>query len=81
MIDSKPPVLGPVPKDVDLDCDGGNIPPAITVNATDNCDTDVEVVLTETETPGLCDGAYTITHSGPLRIIVAIHRPNNRSSQ
>ncbi|MEZ5029810.1 MAG: SprB repeat-containing protein [Saprospiraceae bacterium] len=61
--DTKPPVFGPVPKDITLDCDGGPVPPANTVTATDNCDADVTVNLVEIETPGLCDGAYTITRT------------------
>ena len=52
--DNEAPVLAGVPTDEDVTCDG-NIPSGEgVVTATDNCDGNVTVVLTEEEVLGAC---------------------------
>jgi gliding motility-associated-like protein len=59
--DTTPPVLANVPADVTVECD--NIPTADDPTATDNCDDNVEVLLTETVTPGACLESYKIVRT------------------
>ncbi|MFN4254388.1 MAG: addiction module antidote protein, partial [Saprospiraceae bacterium] len=61
--DSENPVLAGVPADETGDCTGGVILPPGTVTATDNCDTNVDIAFTETETPGGCAGSKTIVRT------------------
>ncbi|MCO6484524.1 MAG: HYR domain-containing protein, partial [Saprospiraceae bacterium] len=58
VIDTTSPVLAGVPGNVTVQCDA--VPPAAVVTATDNCDPDVPVVLTETVIPGNCPNNYTL---------------------
>jgi hypothetical protein len=46
--DQTPPVLSETPSDLSINC-GDAFPSAPTITATDNCDTDLQVELTETE--------------------------------
>jgi large repetitive protein len=59
--DTEAPVLVGVPEDVIAECTGGSVPPVATVTATDNCDTNVEVVFSETRVDGSCPDNYTLT--------------------
>ena len=59
--DTTDPVLAGVPADVTVECD--NIPDAATPTATDNCDTDVDIVYTEVRTDGNCPDNYTLTRT------------------
>ena len=59
--DTTDPVLAGVPADVTVECD--NIPDAATPTATDNCDTDVDIVYTEVRTDGTCPDNYTLTRT------------------
>ncbi len=60
--DTTNPVFGNVPADATADCNG-QIPDPVTVTASDNCDTDVDVVLAETTAAGQCAGSYTLTRT------------------
>ncbi len=76
VIDETPPVLLGVPSDIELACDDVVPPADALVTATDNCDTDVEIVFDEQIVPGSCPGAYTI-----LRTWVAIDNCGNEQIQ
>ena len=54
-------MLSNLPADATIQCD--TIPPAIDPIATDNCDADVEITLTEVTIPGACTGSFTITRT------------------
>jgi len=60
--DTTPPVLSGVPGNVTVECK--NIPDApeiyTDITALDSCDTNVEIVLTETPVAGTCADGYTI---------------------
>lgn len=58
VVDSTPPALENVPSNIVVSCT--NVPPAPTVTATDNCDTNVPVQLSETNEAGRCEGTYRI---------------------
>ncbi|MEM6965221.1 MAG: gliding motility-associated C-terminal domain-containing protein [Bacteroidota bacterium] len=61
MVDTQAPVLANVPTDVVASCDPSSIPAIPTnVTATDNCDSDVEVLFSETTTAGSCPDSYVI---------------------
>ncbi len=53
------PILSPPPADITVDCD--NIPFADNPTATDNCDTNVDVVFTEVVTNGPCASYFYIS--------------------
>jgi hypothetical protein len=57
--DVEPPILEPETVD-DATVECHEIPPAPSVTATDNCDTDVSVVFTSTNISGSCPHAYQI---------------------
>jgi hypothetical protein len=59
--DATDPVLAGVPADIIVECDAVPVPPVVT--ATDNCDPDPAVNLSETITPGSCPGNYTVTRT------------------
>ncbi|RMD70848.1 MAG: hypothetical protein D6818_08595, partial [Bacteroidetes bacterium] len=56
--DDGPPTLIGVPDDVTVSCT--QIPDPAVVTAVDSCDADVEVLLSETITPGDCEASYTL---------------------
>ncbi|MFK7773644.1 MAG: SdrD B-like domain-containing protein, partial [Saprospiraceae bacterium] len=60
--DNTPPVVAGVPANLTVEC---NDIPAIANNpiATDNCDADVEISFSETNTPGACADSYTLTRT------------------
>jgi large repetitive protein len=60
--DTTAPVLAGVPADVTVECNAVP-PPATTVTATDNCDTEVTITFSELITPGTCTDSYTITRT------------------
>jgi len=55
------PVIVDIPGDISVDCD--NIPVAIDLIATDDCDSDVPVIFNDEITPGACTGTYLITRT------------------
>jgi len=61
--DTQAPMMTGVPADVTVECD--NIPAPLTIGvdilATDNCDTDVEIILEENQLPGDCTDSYFIS--------------------
>ncbi len=59
--DTQAPVLIGVPNNATVECD--MVPSAANVIANDNCDTDIPVVFAETQTPGMCANAYTLTRT------------------
>jgi hypothetical protein len=59
--DTVAPSLVGVPADATAEC--GAIPAPATVTATDNCDSNVPVVLVESASAGSCAGGYTITRT------------------
>ncbi len=60
--DNTPPVLSNVPADLITECDAVPVPPN-NIYATDDCDSDVDIVFVEFETPGACSGSYVLTRS------------------
>ena len=58
--DKTAPVFNNCPANITLDC-SSNIPAPAKVTATDNCDFDVQIMYTETITPGACPQEKTIT--------------------
>ncbi len=58
--DNTPPTLVDVPADVTIECD---LIPAPTVTATDACDSDVEVTLSESTEAGICPNTYILTRT------------------
>ncbi|RMF19815.1 MAG: PKD domain-containing protein, partial [Bacteroidetes bacterium] len=56
--DEAPPVLSAVPDDITVECDA--VPDPDTPVATDDCDAEVEIFLSETITPGDCPESYTL---------------------
>ncbi len=66
VLDNIPPALFGVPANTTVTCVNIPPPPIIGngINATDNCDTDVNIVLNETSTIGACNNnIYTITRT------------------
>ena len=62
--DKVAPVLSGIPADITSNCNGvPTVPPAGTVTATDNCDTDVTISMAEVQVPGACAGSYSITRT------------------
>ena len=60
--DAIPPVITGIPANVSVEC--GSVPPvATTVTAGDNCDSNPVLTFTEIQTPGNCDGRYTLTRT------------------
>ncbi len=59
--DTTPPVLIGVPADITAECD--NVPSAATLTATDNCDPDPHVTLSDELLPGNCDDQYTLVRT------------------
>ena len=57
--DTQAPILTAAPANVTVECDA--VPAPATLQASDNCDTNVPVIFTQTITPGNCAGNYTIT--------------------
>ena len=47
-----------MPADVTVEC--STVPAAANVTASDDCDTDVELIYTETNQPGTCLDSYTL---------------------
>jgi len=61
--DTEAPILTGVPNNINLEC-GELIPPAVsTVLATDNCDSNVEIIFDEMRVSGACNGAYQIVRT------------------
>ena len=60
--DNTPPVVAGTPANLTVECN--NIP-AVANNpiATDNCDADVDISFSETNTPGACTDSYTLTRT------------------
>jgi large repetitive protein len=50
-----------LPQDVTVECNA--VPQAVTLTATDNCDTDVPVVYNEVRTDGACIDSYILTRT------------------
>ena len=50
-----------LPADVTEECDA--VTPAVTLTASDNCDTDVTVTYSEVRTDGSCEDTYTLTRT------------------
>jgi hypothetical protein len=59
--DNTPPVLAGIPANLAVEC--GNIPSVANPVATDNCDNDVTITFNESNTPGACADAYTLTRT------------------
>src|SRR6185295_11077865 len=59
--DTTAPVLSDAPANVTVECD--NVPAAVTLTATDNCDSNVTVNRTETRANGSCPNNYTLTRT------------------
>ena len=59
IIDNKPPVITDCPKDVTIECTG-TIPSVGKVTATDNCDKDVQITVSEKTLAGPCPQAKVI---------------------
>ena len=59
--DTTAPVLSNVPSNVTAECD--NVPAAATLTATDNCDSNVTVQMTQTRANGSCPSNYTLTRT------------------
>ena len=59
--DNTAPTLVGVPTDVSIEC--GNVPNAPAVTATDNCDANVIVELTENQINGSCVGNFTLVRT------------------
>jgi hypothetical protein len=57
--DTESPVFTSVPADETIECSTG-VPAPGTVTATDNCDTDVNIVLNEQTSPGSCAGSFVV---------------------
>ena len=58
--------LGPaftstLPNDTTVDCT--TVPAALTLTASDSCDTDVSISVNDATTPGSCAGSYTLTRT------------------
>ncbi|HNG13512.1 MAG TPA: T9SS type A sorting domain-containing protein [Saprospiraceae bacterium] len=63
VVDTKAPVfVGTLPQDITIECDQP-VPPAPVLTATDNCDTNVPVVLNSVTTPGSCPQESIITRT------------------
>jgi hypothetical protein len=58
VVDTKPPTLSGDPADVVVECD--SVPNPARLTATDTCDDQVPVELSEARTPGRCPGEYRI---------------------
>ena len=58
VVDTTSPTLSGDPADLTVECD--SVPDAITLTATDNCDPDVPVNMTEQKTPGTCPADYEL---------------------
>ena len=56
--DNEAPKLSAAPSDANVECDA--VPAAATLTATDNCDTNVNVVFAEVKTAGACVDAYSL---------------------
>ena len=62
--DTTPPSLDGVPADATVECDAVPTAPSLsTFDASDNCDTDVEITFAEIFTPGECVNNFTITRT------------------
>ncbi|MEZ4950494.1 MAG: hypothetical protein R2784_14075 [Saprospiraceae bacterium] len=59
VVDDEAPVMANIPFDVTIECDQP-IPSGLPV-ATDNCDNDVDITVTESEVPGACPQERIIT--------------------
>ncbi len=59
--DNTPPVLSGMPIDMTVEC--GNVPDAPMITATDNCDTDVEIMFDEDIQNGICAEDITIVRT------------------
>ncbi len=62
IIDNKPPVITNCPKDLTIECDQ-TIPGASGISVTDNCDTNVDVTISENTIPGSCPQAKVIVRT------------------
>lgn len=56
--DTTPPILSAHPADLSVSCD--QVPTAVSLSATDNCDAAPGVVFAQTRTNGSCPGNYTL---------------------
>jgi hypothetical protein len=56
-----PDFTSPLPSDTTVSCDA--IPGALTLAATDLCDSEVSISVNDVTTPGACTGNYTITRT------------------
>ncbi|MGB3527275.1 MAG: hypothetical protein WBB32_15070, partial [Flavobacteriales bacterium] len=61
IVDTEAPMLSCMDYEVTVDCDA--IPEAEKCSATDNCDSDMEVFMTEETGKGDCESGYTITRT------------------
>ncbi|RMG80766.1 MAG: hypothetical protein D6714_14120, partial [Bacteroidetes bacterium] len=61
VVDQTPPVLSNVPADITIECDA--VPAPADVTASDICDANVDLILTENTLPGDCPGSYTLTRT------------------
>ena len=59
--DTTPPTLIGVPANITVEC--SSVPSVAIVSATDNCDVAPVITFSKTNTPGTCDGSYTITRT------------------
>ena len=59
--DKRAPTFSEVPAAVTLSCE--DAVPSVLAKASDNCDTDVAVSVTEVERPGECSGGFTVVRT------------------
>src|SRR5690606_37459603 len=56
--DDEAPVFANIPQDITVEC--SNIPTPQTPTASDNCDTNVSIILSEDTRPGACPQEYAL---------------------
>ncbi len=61
VVDTTPPTLSGVPANASAECDA--VPPAASPSASDACDPNVPVTLSELRTDGTCPGNYTLSRT------------------
>ncbi|TDU40219.1 gliding motility-associated-like protein [Gelidibacter sediminis] len=59
--DTTAPVFAALPDETTIDCE--QTPSFVQATATDACDSDITLTFEDVTTPGLCEGAYTITRT------------------
>jgi len=59
--DTDAPVFDQIVADITVECDA--VPTADVLTVLDNCDSDINIVFDEVQTPGICEDAYTLTRT------------------